>query len=179
MYRHEPVLPWSAAGSAGLVLLQTVLLVIAPPVLAEDDQPPSELTIMVDGVSHHFKPKPNRTYRDEHPMFALTYARPAFDSYYYTARAGVIRDSHDNHDTYLTAGFMRRWPLGAGFNLDASLIAGVIHRKDLNDGNLTIFALPILGIQKDWFQFEVTYVPKFDGGRSDVLFASFGVSFDL
>ena len=74
-----------------------------------------------------------------------------------------FKDSNDQTSKYLGTGSKRRFRFGSDpdeFHFDAGAFAFVMTRKDVNDNEPFIAALPFVSLGNEWLAVNLTYAPK-------------------
>ncbi len=82
----------------------------------------------------------------------------------------VFRDSNEDISKYLGGGIKARFPLGDIFHLDAGAFAFLMTRKDYNDNDPFIGALPFLSLGTQTIAINTTYVPAITPKSVDLVY---------
>ncbi len=74
-----------------------------------------------------------------------------------------FKDSNDQTSKYLGGGSKRRYRFGSdpdGWHIDTGIVAFAMTRKDHNDNEPFLGALPFASVGNDWAALNLTFVPK-------------------
>lgn len=136
------------------VLFMIILSLSAFQVAAE------ELFVVINGKAIH---EGGGNYNEDNWGLGFEYDLKQDDKWIPFVAGSSFKDSNDQNSNYLGGGYKYRIPFDTkkdGWRVDLSLIAFMMTRKDYNDNEPFIGALPFISIGTGKVMLNMTYIPK-------------------
>ena len=119
-----------------------------------------ELFVVLNGKAIH---SGSGNYNEDNWGIGFEYDMKTEDKWIPFVAGSTFKDSNDQTSNYLGGGYKYRIPLEKnkeGWRVDFSLIAFLMTRKDYNNNEPFVGALPFIAIGTSKVMLNVTYIPK-------------------
>ncbi len=135
-----------------------VLLMLGAPAAWSD-----ELSLLINGHAHHISPPANTNYNERNWGAGLQYDYDRADNWVPFLTLSEFRDSMRHPSYYAGGGLQYRFEVAAALDhlhADFGAVAFVMQRRNFNDGNPFLGALPALTLGTSHVSLNITYIPK-------------------
>lgn len=139
-----------------------------------------QLNLLLNGKARHVNVDPSESYNERNwgGGFQYDYGRRTSRWVPFITVSGFI-DSYQNNSYYAGGGLLRRFTISRkldNLHFDAGIVGFSMTRKDINDGQPFIGALPVFSIGTDKIALNITYVPDIDERLAELWFMQLKVS---
>ena len=121
----------------------------------------SELHLIVNGKAYHFDR--DKGYNEKNYGIGFEYDLDQRGNWIPLVTGSTFKDSNEQTSNYLGGGVKRRFMLGKdkkGLHVDAGILGFMMTRKDRNDNDPFLGALPFVSVGNDFFAVNATYIPQ-------------------
>ncbi len=123
-----------------------------------------ELSLLVNGWSHHINPPPGSNFNERNWGAGVQYDFDRVEEHWvpFVAFSG-FKDSFSDPSYYVGGGVMRRFDVAPrldNLHVDLGAIAFLMTRKTWKDNHPFFGALPAASIGTDHFALNISYIPK-------------------
>jgi hypothetical protein len=121
----------------------------------------SELHLILNGWSYHFER--DRGYNENNYGIGFEYDFNQRGNWIPLITGSTFKDSNEQTSNYLGGGAKYRFLLGKdkkGLHIDAGAVGFVMTRKDRNDNEPFLGALPFVSVGNHFFAVNATYIPQ-------------------
>lgn len=136
------------------------------------------LNLLLNGKARHVSAEADYNERNWGGGFQYDYGRKTAQWVPFVTVSGFI-DSLNNPSWYYGGGYLRRFLLSRkldNLHFDAGVVGFVMTRKDVNDGQPFLGALPVLSFGTDLISLNITYVPDVDERIAELWFMQLKVA---
>ena len=140
--------------------MKRILFFLILALMATGSLKAEELHLIVSGKAIHFDDK---EYNESNWGLGFEYDLDQRGNWIPFATGASFKDSNKQTSNYLGGGAKRRYKLTNGDNaihVDAGLVGFLMTRKDHNDGDPFLGALPFVSLGNDYVSLNATYVPR-------------------
>ena len=139
-----------------------------------------QLNLLLNGKARHVNVEPGADYNERNwgGGFQYDYGRKTSRWVPFITVSGFI-DSFENNSYYAGGGILRRFLISRkldNLHFDAGVVGFTMTRKDINNGQPFIGALPVFSIGTDKIAMNITYVPDIDKRLAELWFMQLKVS---
>lgn len=139
-----------------------------------------QMNLLLNGKAKHVNVDPGDNYNERNwgGGFQYDYGRRTSRWVPFVTVSGFI-DSFENNSYYAGGGLLRRFTISRkldNLHFDAGVVAFTMTRKDINDGQPFLGALPVFSIGTDKIAMNITYVPDIDKRLAELWFMQLKVS---
>ena len=135
-----------------------------------------ELHLIINGKSYHFDRTKN--YNENNWGVGFEYDFNPQGKWIPLITGSRFKDSNDQNSNYLGGGTKYRYEFGSAqsnWHVDLGVVAFLMTRKDYNNNDPFLGALPFVSVGNDFVAVNATYIPSISPKHQSLLYFQLGI----